>query len=205
VLVIRRYVDTLLTNLQAEYWQGVSDTAKDFVRACLTVDPTNRPTAAELLGHPWLKTAEPTTPVDKGVDLLPSVKSAFNAKKTCECNQLCGGGINHILSCLAFVPARDDFADTMLLSPKGCAGYDGDAQAARWTAEPLDRRADSRGEGEVGARGGAIQEGGRAGAWFPPPCASFGAVPVVFVLPRCSADPSQEDVQSVLATPAQTA
>ncbi|GFZ48664.1 Ca2+/calmodulin-dependent protein kinase [Saitozyma sp. JCM 24511] len=66
----------------AEYWQGVSDTAKDFVRACLTVDPTNRPTAAELLGHPWLKTAEPTTPVDRGVDLLPSVKSAFNAKKT---------------------------------------------------------------------------------------------------------------------------
>lgn len=62
----------------AEYWAGVSDTAKEFVRACLTVDPTNRPTAAELLDHPWLKGLEPTN-----VNLLPNVKKAFDAKKTC--------------------------------------------------------------------------------------------------------------------------
>lgn len=34
-----------------EYWQNVSETAKDFVRTCLTVDPTLRPTAAEALRH----------------------------------------------------------------------------------------------------------------------------------------------------------
>lgn len=65
---------------QAEYWQGVSDTAREFVRSCLTIDPTNRPTADELLNHPWLK----TNASDKAVDLLPSVKAAFDAKKTCK-------------------------------------------------------------------------------------------------------------------------
>lgn len=34
-----------------EYWQNVSETAKDFVRTCLTVDPALRPTAAEALKH----------------------------------------------------------------------------------------------------------------------------------------------------------
>ncbi len=34
-----------------EYWANVSDTAKDFVRICLTVDHTKRPTAAEALQH----------------------------------------------------------------------------------------------------------------------------------------------------------
>lgn len=48
------------------------------MKTCLTIDPTNRPTAAELLEHPWLKTEQ------KAVDLLPNVKAAFDAKKTCE-------------------------------------------------------------------------------------------------------------------------
>ena len=34
-----------------EYWQNVSETAKSFVRTCLTVDPRHRPTAVEALGH----------------------------------------------------------------------------------------------------------------------------------------------------------
>ena len=34
-----------------EYWQNVSETAKGFVRTCLTVDPALRPTAAEALAH----------------------------------------------------------------------------------------------------------------------------------------------------------
>lgn len=34
-----------------EYWQNVSETAKDFVRTCLTVDPALRPTAAAALRH----------------------------------------------------------------------------------------------------------------------------------------------------------
>lgn len=71
----------------AEYWQGVSETAKDFVRACLTVDPTNRPTVDQLLAHPWLAQEAPAVADASGhaVNLLPSVKKAFDAKKTCEC------------------------------------------------------------------------------------------------------------------------
>ncbi|WOO81985.1 Calcium/calmodulin-dependent protein kinase cmkB [Vanrija pseudolonga] len=71
-----------------EYWAGVSETARDFVRACLTVDPTNRPTAAQLLQHKWLRTdappfvADPESESGAAVNLLPTVKKAFDAKKT---------------------------------------------------------------------------------------------------------------------------
>ncbi|KAF8964827.1 kinase-like domain-containing protein [Flammula alnicola] len=70
-----------------EYWQNVSETAKDFVRTCLTVDPAIRPTAAAVLQHKWLASEKPhfvpdPTREDGGpADLLPNVKKAFNAKK----------------------------------------------------------------------------------------------------------------------------
>ncbi len=34
-----------------EYWANVSETARDFVTMCLTIDPKSRPTAAEALQH----------------------------------------------------------------------------------------------------------------------------------------------------------
>jgi serine/threonine protein kinase len=34
-----------------EYWANVTDTARDFIKECLTIDPVNRPTAAECLNH----------------------------------------------------------------------------------------------------------------------------------------------------------
>lgn len=67
-----------------EYWQNVSETAKAFVRTCLTVDPALRPTAAEALAHKWLADAEPhfVANTDGGpADLLPHVKKAFDAKQ----------------------------------------------------------------------------------------------------------------------------
>ncbi|EST07322.1 Protein kinase domain protein [Kalmanozyma brasiliensis GHG001] len=36
------------------YWKNVSQEAKDFVKACLTVDPKKRITADEGMAHPWL-------------------------------------------------------------------------------------------------------------------------------------------------------
>lgn len=42
-----------------EYWANVSDTAKDFVKECLTIDPTNRPTAAQVLEHKVYKSTSP--------------------------------------------------------------------------------------------------------------------------------------------------
>jgi len=32
----------------------LSDMGIDFIRQCLTIDPIQRPTAAELMGHPWM-------------------------------------------------------------------------------------------------------------------------------------------------------
>ena len=68
-----------------EYWENVSQTGKDFVTYCLTVDPAKRPTAAEALAHKWLADSKPhfvANPLDgTPADLLPNVKRAFDAKK----------------------------------------------------------------------------------------------------------------------------
>ncbi|KAG6826472.1 hypothetical protein H0H92_015661 [Tricholoma furcatifolium] len=67
-----------------EYWANVSETAKDFVRSCLTLDPKQRPTASEVLQHKWLADEKPHFVSDETgepTDLLPHVKKAFNAKQ----------------------------------------------------------------------------------------------------------------------------
>lgn len=71
-----------------EYWQGVSDTAKDFINQCLTIDPEKRMTAHQALNHAWIKTDEmegverepEKKEKERGVDLLPTVKKNFNAR-----------------------------------------------------------------------------------------------------------------------------
>lgn len=68
-----------------EYWAAVSPTAREFVSLCLTIDPANRPTATEALGHRWLASDEPHfVPDSMGAptDLLPNVRKGFDAKKT---------------------------------------------------------------------------------------------------------------------------
>ncbi|KAI2631107.1 kinase-like domain-containing protein [Xylaria nigripes] len=66
----------------ADYWRGVSDYAKDFVRRCLTVDPNKRMTAHEALLHPFVAGYGDNPDGDKGQNLLPTVKKNFNARKT---------------------------------------------------------------------------------------------------------------------------
>ncbi|TGJ81879.1 hypothetical protein E0Z10_g6904 [Xylaria hypoxylon] len=65
-----------------EYWRGVSDHAKDFVRRCLTVDANKRMTAHEALSHPFVAGFNVNPDGDKGQNLLPTVKKNFNARKT---------------------------------------------------------------------------------------------------------------------------
>ncbi|KAI0816914.1 Pkinase-domain-containing protein [Trametes gibbosa] len=71
-----------------EYWANVSETAKDFVRTCLTIDPTSRPTAAEAIQHKWLASdqphfvPDPSSPSGGPTNLLPHIQKAFDAKKT---------------------------------------------------------------------------------------------------------------------------
>lgn len=81
-----------------EYWRNVSLTARQFIKRCLTIDPTQRITAHEALSHQWI--AGPQS--DKGEeDLLPVVKKNFNARRTLHkaidtvraINQLRAGGM----------------------------------------------------------------------------------------------------------------
>ena len=37
----------------AEYWEGVSEMVRDFIRRCIVKDPDARMTAHEALQHPW--------------------------------------------------------------------------------------------------------------------------------------------------------
>ncbi|KAF8448450.1 kinase-like domain-containing protein [Terfezia claveryi] len=62
----------------ADYWQDVSDNARDFIRRCLTIDPTKRLTAHQALQHPFLSEDKEGTQAD----LLPVVKKNFNARRT---------------------------------------------------------------------------------------------------------------------------
>jgi len=72
----------------AEYWINVSETAKDFIRKCLTIDPHQRPTAKQALQHPWLAdkkahfVADPQSAIGTPIDLLPHVRQNFDARKT---------------------------------------------------------------------------------------------------------------------------
>jgi len=69
-----------------EYWANVSDTAKEFVRECLTNDPGSRPTAQDMLQHRWLAdekphfVPDPSSPNGGPTDLLPHIQKRLDAK-----------------------------------------------------------------------------------------------------------------------------
>ncbi|KAK4689195.1 calcium/calmodulin-dependent protein kinase I, partial [Tremellales sp. Uapishka_1] len=64
------------------YWKKVSETAKDFIRAMLQVDPKNRLSSEEALNHPWMANeSDPNVDVH---DLAPNIKENFNPKKKWE-------------------------------------------------------------------------------------------------------------------------
>ncbi|CAB4394521.1 unnamed protein product [Rhizophagus irregularis] len=58
------------------FWRNVSEDAKDFIRALLNINPSERPTAAEALKHRWI-----VGDVAKDVDLLEDFIDNFNARK----------------------------------------------------------------------------------------------------------------------------
>jgi len=66
-----------------EYWEGITETAKDFIRKLLTIDPHRRMTAHQALTHQWLSEPLPS-PVGapSNPDLLHSVRHNFNARRT---------------------------------------------------------------------------------------------------------------------------
>ncbi|KAL1890576.1 Calcium/calmodulin-dependent protein kinase type I [Ceratocystis pirilliformis] len=63
----------------AEYWNGVSEGAKDFIQQCLTIDPSKRPTAHEAMQHPFV-----TGESQQGMqidDRLHIIRRNFNARR----------------------------------------------------------------------------------------------------------------------------
>lgn len=65
-----------------EYWRGVSEHAKDFIRQCLTIDPNRRMTAHDALRHPFVAGNVSNGNSHEGQNLLPTVKKNFNARRT---------------------------------------------------------------------------------------------------------------------------
>ena len=68
-----------------EYWANVSQTAKEFVTMCLTVDPAQRPTASEVLKHRWLAEEKPHYPDGVTVSQFLSHSRRLDARTRCEC------------------------------------------------------------------------------------------------------------------------
>lgn len=62
-----------------EYWQDVSDKARDFIIKCLVVDADKRMSAEEALVHPFLLQTPNET--EEETDLLPTVKSNLNLRR----------------------------------------------------------------------------------------------------------------------------
>ena len=68
-----------------EYWRGVSLSARDFIKKCLTIDPTKRLTSHEALQHPFVTENMEGVRAEggeDGKDLLPVIKKNFNARRT---------------------------------------------------------------------------------------------------------------------------
>ncbi|KAL6592108.1 putative calmodulin-dependent protein kinase type 1 [Neocallimastix californiae] len=65
-----------------QYWFAVSETARDFIRKLLVVNPNLRMTAKQALQHPWLQPSQfNARSVDAANDLMPTFKSNFDAKQ----------------------------------------------------------------------------------------------------------------------------
>ena len=47
-------IKTCNYDFPSPFWDDVSDTAKDLIRAILVVDPAKRLTAEQILAHPWV-------------------------------------------------------------------------------------------------------------------------------------------------------
>ncbi|KAL4908066.1 hypothetical protein BDW74DRAFT_115436 [Aspergillus multicolor] len=65
-----------------EYWRGVSQDARNFIKSCLTVNPKKRLTAHQALQHRWINPPYDVTDSLGGEDLLPTFKKNFNARRT---------------------------------------------------------------------------------------------------------------------------
>ncbi|KAI9203216.1 CAMK/CAMK1 protein kinase [Polychytrium aggregatum] len=114
-----------------EYWDEVSDDAKDFIRNLLLVNPSSRLTAAQALEHSFLSNArarklgEPEnitrTSTETSVDLLPNVRKEFDARRTFKKAVGAIKAANRLGSLASLVKHSDDAMDEdghLMIVPK---------------------------------------------------------------------------------------
>ena len=71
-----------LPSLRRQYWEHVSDPARDFIRQALTIDQKKRMSAKQALDHPWLQEDLKAHPERESKDLLPNMRANFDARRT---------------------------------------------------------------------------------------------------------------------------
>lgn len=63
-------------------WDNISQPAKNFIDRCLTIDANERITAHQALEHEWLMIDDESKSPKEGGDLLPNLRTNFNARRT---------------------------------------------------------------------------------------------------------------------------
>lgn len=135
-----------------EYWEDVSEKAKDFIRGCLTVDPAQRLTAKQCVNHPWLSLE---VPVEKEADLLPTVRQNFNARRFATPK-------NHHLTIRTFHAAIDAIKAINIMKNGGAmdGAFSHSPQAVRDAAAKADSAA-----AQQGGSGGSQPSQRSGGLW----------------------------------------
>mmetsp|Transcript_25523 Transcript_25523/g.37678 ORF Transcript_25523/g.37678 Transcript_25523/m.37678 type:complete len:829 (+) Transcript_25523:68-2554(+) len=64
-------------SLDGKEWEGVSDEAKDLVSKMLTVDPSRRITASEILQHPWIRMVDDSSTSVASQDTVSDTMISF--------------------------------------------------------------------------------------------------------------------------------
>jgi calcium/calmodulin-dependent protein kinase I len=140
-----------------EYWRGVSQEARDFIRRCLTINPQSRMIAHEALQHPWVNPPYDKATVGSGEDLLPTVKKNFNARRTLHraidtvraINKLREGGGFMMDGVMSVDPKPERVNGDEIIEEKHHApAARGDAGAGGGSQMQIDSRGNARGQTE---------------------------------------------------------